>query len=189
MKKFSLAFFLFTCITFGAIAQTVIPNGGFESWVNVGSATATPQYYNSNKDGSSIAQLGPQTCFQEATNPHSGSYCVMVESGSTLGQVVNGSCATGEVEAPDFTKADGYIQTVAGNSQYAMAFTGRPDSLVFWYRFTSEGGDYPTVQARLHVGNCYVPEAPSNGNHPDSTVNIISRALWTGPTSSVTGLL
>jgi hypothetical protein len=89
--------------------------------------------------------------------------------------------------APDLTKADGYLQSIAGNSQYALAFTGRPDSIVFWYRFTSVGSDYPTVNTRLHVGNCYDPETPVNGNHPDSTVNIIARALWTGPSSSVSG--
>ncbi len=185
MKKFVQVLLILSSIAISAVGQTVIPNGSFETWVNSGQATATPQYYNSNKDGNNIAQLGPQTCFQETSNPHSGTYCVKVESGSTFGQTVNGSCTTGEVIAPDLTKADGYLQSIAGNSQYAMSFTGRPDSIVFWYRFTSVGSDYPTVNTRLHVGNCYDPETPVNSNHPDSTVNIIARALWTGPSSSV----
>jgi hypothetical protein len=65
-----------------------------------------------------------------------------------------------------------------------MAFTGRPDSLVFWYKYSPQGSDYPSFQARLHVGNCYTPETPSNSNHPDSAANIIARAVWNGPASA-----
>src|SRR5690606_7593076 len=39
----------------------------------------------------------------------------------------------------------------------------------------------------LHVGNAYQPEQPVNNNHPDSSMNIIARANWEGPTSSVSG--
>src|SRR5579862_6602605 len=174
MKKLHLFTFLFSFFAMQGFAQiTVVPNGGFENWNNVGAATEAPQYYNSNKDGSSNAQLGPQTC-SRSTNAHSGTYSVQVQSENYIfGIVVNGSCTTGEVEAPTTNKADGYLwsQGAPYNSQYCMPFNGRPDSITFWFQYTSQGGDAPAITTRLHVGNCYMPEAPSNSNHPDSTVN------------------
>ncbi len=174
------------CLLFiasASFAQTTILNGGFENWENVGASNAVPQYWNSNKNGSSDAQLAAQTCFQSST-AHSGTYSAQVESGSTFRYVVNGALTTGYVDAPDLTKADGFIESDY-NSSTAMQFVGRPDSLVFWYQYTPSGSDSASVQARLHVGHCYNPEAPSNGNHPDSTVNIIARALWTSSPSTV----
>ncbi|HLP52085.1 MAG TPA: PCMD domain-containing protein [Chitinophagales bacterium] len=173
-------------ISLSASAQTTITNGNMESWTGSG-ATMEPAQWNSNKTGGGQAPNGPQTCFQEATNPHSGTYCAKVKTGLAFGiVVVNGSLTTGKVEAPSTSKAEGYIRTIPGGD-YGMQFTGRPDSLVFWYRYDSYSSDYPRVEARLHVGYAYAPEAPVNGNHPDSTSNIIARAQWGNvPTSDVT---
>src|SRR5579863_3121372 len=111
MKK-TIPFLLFSLLLSGAYAQTTIPNGTFESWVNSGQ----PTNWHSNKDGGGYATLGPQTCFQETSNPHSGTYCVKIESESYLFQTVNGSCTTGEVEAPTTNKADGYIKSESTNT-------------------------------------------------------------------------
>lgn len=165
-------------VTLSLSAQTTITNGNMESWTGSGS-TIEPTQWNSNKTGGDNATSGPQTCFQETSNPHSGTYCAKVKTGLAFGiVVVNGSLATGRIEAPTTNKSEGYIRTIAGNSDYGMPFTGRPDSLVFWYRYDSYSSDYPKVEARLHVGYAYAPEAPVNGNHPDSTQNIIARAAW-----------
>lgn len=174
-------------VTLSLSAQTTITNGSFESWTGSGS-TIEPTQWNSNKTGGGQATNGPQTCFQESTNPHSGTYCARVKTGLAFGiVVVNGSLATGRIEAPSTNKSEGYIRTWAGNPDFGMTFTGRPDSLVFWYRYDSYSSDYPRVEARLHVGYAYAPEAPVNGNHPDSTQNIIARAAWTNvPNSDVT---
>lgn len=168
-------------------AQTTITNGGFETWQNESQPTEEPTQWNSNKTGGNNAPSGPQTCFKETSNPHSGTACARVKTGLAFGiVVVNGSLTTGKVEAPTTNKADGYIRTIPTDPNYGMSFTGRPDSLVFWYRYDSYSSDYPRVEARLHVGYAYAPEAPSNNNHPDSTVNIIARAQWTNvPNSDV----
>ncbi len=161
---------------------TAIGNGGMEDWDNVGSNTEEPKQWNSNKNGSGYATFGPKTCTRDG-NPHSGSYCAKVTTGSALGNVVNGSLTTGKVEAPSTTKAQGYIssQAYATDTNYRMRFTGRPDSLVFWIKYTpADANDKPRVEARLHVGNAYAPEAPVSSNHPDSTVNIIARAAYLG---------
>jgi len=179
MKKQILLFIAITALG-AAHAQTTIPNGGFENWTNVGQLTEQPTNWNSNRTGGGFASSGPETCFRDTSTLGGGSYCTMIMTGTIVGTVVNGSCTTGEVEAPSFTKTEGYIQTVAGDASHSAPFTGRPDSLVFWYRFSPRGTDSPTVQARVHVGNAYAPETPVNSNHPDSTVNIIGRAIWTG---------
>jgi hypothetical protein len=180
MKKQILLLLAFSGMSLLTQAQTVIPNSGFETWVNVTATNAEPTDWNSNKSGGGFASAGAQTCFRDTSTLGGGAYCTKVQTGTAVGNVINGSCTTGKVEAPTFTKADGYIHTIPGDANNSAPFTGRPDSLVFWYRFSPQGPDAPTVQARLHVGNCYVPETPSNSNHPDSTVNIIARATWSG---------
>lgn len=187
MKKTLLLLLAFVATAQIAISQTTIANGDFESWDNVGQNTEEPSGWNSNKTGGGNAPSGPQTCFRETSNPHNGTYCAKVKTGLAFGiVVVNGSLTSGKVEAPTTNKADGYIRTVANDANYRMAFTGRPDSLVFWYRYDAYGSDYPRLEARLHVGFAYAPEAPNNSNHPDSTVNIIARAMWTGANADVT---
>lgn len=187
MKKILLLLIALVSLGNTAFSQTTVNNGTFENWDNVGQNTEEPSGWNSNKTGGGNATSGPQTCFRESSNPHTGTYCAKVKTGLAFGIiVVNGSLTTGKVEAPSTNKAEGYIRTVATDANYRMSFTGRPDSLVFWYRYDAYGSDYPRLEARLHVGFAYAPEAPVNGNHPDSTTNIIARAQWTGANADVT---
>lgn len=184
MKKIVLftAMVAFTALAF---AQSAILNGGMENWT--GSASQIePQYWNSGKSAAgTFAGFIPQTCFQDNTTFHSGSYSAKVVSGSALSNVVNGALTTGQLQANSTNKAQGYIKDLPTNPDFNMPFVSRPDSFVFWFKYTSVNSDYPRVEARLHVGTAYAPEAPVSGNHPDSSVNIIARAMWTGATSSV----
>lgn len=183
MKKITLSI-MASAVGMWLFAQTTITNGNMESWTGSGSSIE-PTQWNSNKSGGGNAPTGPQTCFKETNNPHGGLACAKVKTGDVFGIVVNGSLTTGKVEAPSFSKSEGYIHTISSDPSFRMAFTGKPDSLVFWYRYTPSGTDYPRVEARLHVGNAYAPEAKVNNNHPDSTVNIIARAEWQGGTSTI----
>ncbi len=177
-------------LTIGLYAQTTLTNynPSLEAWNDVGNDKEEPQYFNSIKNGSgnmTAINFAPKSCYREATNPHTGTYCARLVTGSALGQVAPGSMTTGRVMVPNLTAAQGYIMTIPGDADYSMPFLGRPDSLVFWFRYTRAGNDFPSITALLHVGRAYLPEAPVSGNHPDSSVNIISRAIWNGPTSSV----
>ncbi len=187
MKKQLFSLLTLTSLSLAALAQTAVPNGEYENWQNVGQSTEEPTNWNSNKTGGGFATSGPQTCFRDTSTLNGGSYCMKIKTGSYFGVVVNGSGTTGKVEAPSTSKSEGYIHTIAGDPNYSSAFTGRPDSIAFWYRYTKAGSDYPKIETRLHVGNAYAPETPVNGNHPDSTVNIIARALWNGPANTVAG--
>ena len=183
----------------GATAQTTITNGGFELWGNTvpsGDTYTEPTNWYSNQSGSSIAALGAETCFKDATVVHTGSYSVRLETISgPLSTVINGSVTTGVINAPSFTKSDGYIGTVnysTASDDRRMNFTGRPDSLVGWYQYTQStmttgtGGanEQFKIRAILHTGDYYDPETPTT-YHPDPTANKIADVTFLGPMSNV----
>jgi hypothetical protein len=186
MKKL---FTLFSIFSIYSQAQTTISNGGFESWGGNPSpgVAAEPTGWFSNKSGSNIAKLANQICFQDASVKHSGSFSVRVETINYLGNAVNGAVTTGIINAPSFNKADGYIGTVnfssATDIRY-MNFTGRPDSIVGWYQYTSGGtGEQPKLRAILHTSDYFDPETPTT-NHPACISNKIGDALWIGSTGN-----
>ncbi|MBS1647928.1 MAG: T9SS type A sorting domain-containing protein [Bacteroidetes bacterium] len=168
------------CIT----AQVQLPNPGFENLGNPSPGVSSePTGWYSNKSGSSIAKLGPQTCFQDGTAKHSGSYSVRIETDSYFGTAVNGSATTGVVNAPSMTdKSQGYIGTInyttsSDDRRYACA--ARPDSLVGWYLYTAGGSsEQAKVRVILHTGDYNDPETPVSSNHPDLSANKIGDALF-----------
>ncbi len=186
-KSLLLSLIALVAICATAFAQTTIGNAGMENWTGSGNSIE-PQYWNSTKSaGGTYGGFAPQTIWQEATNPHGGTYCAKIVTGNALGNAVNGALTTGRVMAPSTNKAQGYIYSIPNDNNYHMTFTGRPDSFAFWYRFTPAGADFPRVEARLCVGTGYAPEAPVSGNHPDSTGNIVARAQWQGTNTTVSG--
>ncbi|MBS1638296.1 MAG: T9SS type A sorting domain-containing protein [Bacteroidetes bacterium] len=188
MKK-TLTSFLTLFFAYTLSAQTQLSNGGFETWGNSSpGVSAEPTGWYSNKSGSSVAQLGPQICFQDQSVVHSGSSSVRVETKSYFGTAVNGAVTTGVINAPNTTKSNGYIGTVNYSSSSDVrrtAFTGRPDSIVGYYQYTSGGaGEQGKVRAILHNNNYFDPETPTT-YHADPTADKIGDALWFGPTSNV----
>lgn len=184
---------LISALGFTAVAQTTITNGGFELWGNTvpaGDTYTEPTNWYSNQSGSNIAALGGETCFKDATIVHSGSFSVRVETISgPISTAINGNVTTGVVNAPTFTKTDGYIGTANFSDSTTdirrMSFTGRPDSLVGWYQYTSGGsGEQGKVRAILHVGNYFDPETPAT-YHANPTANKIADALFLTPTANV----
>ena len=184
MKKI---FTLFLSIPLFSLAQTQITNAGFENWDNAGASNEEPTSWNSNKTGTGLASSGPQTCYREASGPHSGTYCVRVETKYYILAVVNGNVTTGVVEAPSTNKSQGFLSATGTNKQ---AFTGRPDSLVGWYKYTQAtsgtgaAAEQGKVLAYLHSGDFYDPETPVSGNHTDLSANKIGSALFVSPTAN-----
>jgi hypothetical protein len=164
-------------------AQTQITNAGFENWGNASpgiSSEATNWY--SNGSGSNLAKFASATMSKDATTKHSGTASVLVQTISYAGTAVNGSGTTGVVNAPSFTKSEGYIGTInysTATDDRRMAFIGRPDSLVGWYLYTAGGSaEQAKVRAILHTGDYNDPETPVNSNHPDLSANKIGDALF-----------
>ena len=162
-----------TTLMFG---QTTIPNGDFEAWQSVGNSDEEPTNWNGNKTGSGFANLGPQTCFQETSNPHTGTYCLKLENGSFFGTPINAAATTGRIEAPTGSPSDGYINTFTANPDFNSPFTGRPDSLVGWFRFDQGGTDVGRIQAILHDN--FDVSSPDQGS---SASHIISEAIFDLP--------
>jgi len=175
-----------------AIAQTTITNGGFENWGNTvpaGDTHTEPTNWYSNQSGSSTASLGGQTCFKDATLFHTGMYSVRVETISgPFSTTINGNVTTGVVNAPTLSKADGYIGTTnysTPSDTRRMNFTGRPDSLVGWYRYTPGGaGEQGKVRAILHTADYSDPETPST-YHTNPTANKVGDVTFFTPTTTV----
>ncbi len=187
MNRIFCATIFWLSVSATAFTQTAIFNGSMEDWENVGTDTEEPLQWNSNKTGGGNATTGPKTLNRDTSTLNGGTYCAKITSRSSLatfGVVVNGSLTTGRIEAPTIQKSEGYIRTIPTNAPFRMPFTGRPDSIVFWIRYAPQGADYARVEFRLHVGHAYAPEAPVNNNHPDSTQNIIARALWNNSSAS-----
>lgn len=192
MKKIYTSVFILSSLVFNA--QNQLNNGGFENWDNAGTSTEEPMDFNSNKTGSNTAQLGPQTCYRDATVVHGGSYSCRVETKYYVISVVNGNVTTGVVNAPSSNKSEGYIGTVNySNSSDVrrVAFTARPDSIVGYYQYsqatsgTNASQEQGKVIAWLHSGDFNDPKAPVNSNHPDLSANEIGTALFVTPQSNV----
>ena len=162
------------------VAQTTIPNGGFENWQNVGSDTEEPTNWNSNKTGGGFANLGPQTLFRDA-DAYAGSFCAKIETQSTFGTAVNGTMTTGKIEAPSLSPSDGYIHTVRAEADFNSPFTGRPDSIVGYYKYMSVNGDMGKISFALHGD--YDVENPDQGG---SAPFIIGEAEFLTPATDVT---
>ena len=185
-KKFTTL--LSISISLFSVAQTQITNADFELWGGSG-ATAEPSSWHSNKTGTGLASSGPQTCFQETSNPHGGSSCVRVETVYYILAVVNGNVTTGIVNAPSTNKSLGYLGATGSNK---MTFVGRPDSLAGWYKYTQATSgtgataEQAKVYAILHSGDYYDPATPVSSNHTDLSANKIADALFVSPASNMT---
>lgn len=197
MKR-NLLYLIFSGVALSAGAQLQVPNAGFENWGNnAPGVAAEPTGWYSNKSGSSIASLGSQTAFKETTDPHTGTACVRIESVKVLvfNTIINGNLTTGVVNAPDTDKSKGYIGTINHSDATDIrrtAFTGRPDSLVGWYKYTQPTtgtgatAEIGKVAVVLHTGNYFDPETPVSNNHADLSANRIGRAVFNTPASNVT---
>ncbi len=176
MKRISfltIALIVFT--VFSVKAQLQIPNPGFENWLDVGSATERPNDWHTVKDGKGNASLGSQTIWRDV-NPNSGTYCCKVKTVKVpiIGIITNGALVTGAVCAWTFSKTDGCVDYVPNNSYYTANFNGRPDSVVFWYKYSPQGSDSCKVETILgKTGRIRTPDS-NNISAP----YIVGTALW-----------
>lgn len=148
MKRLLLT--LSILFTIRLFSQTPIPNGGMETWTNVGASNEEPTEWNSNKTGGGFANLAPQTCFREsgAGNVRSGTYSARIRTTSYFGTPVNGVMTLGRVQAPSTTPSEGYNETILGDANFSEATTSVPDSIVFWAKYVPISTDL-TDSARV----------------------------------------
>jgi hypothetical protein len=135
-KNYSLLFaaFIAVCNSFGQ----ALPNAGFEAWTH----TSFPSYDTPNSWDNlnpSTSSLGVFTCIKAtaAADVHSGSAAVKLITKSVFGQTANGIVTTGTINTT--------TQTIGGGIPY----TGRPDSIAGYFKYTSVSGDNGFVELQL----------------------------------------
>lgn len=124
-----------------AFAQDVfqLTNAGFEEWEN--GSTSKPVAWNTYEtaQGSLAGVAGNSNQCKKSTDVRpgsNGSFSVSAISRSVLGISANGIITSGVINA-GATSADNpqnNNQTVPGDSDKSMKFTGRPDSVVAWIK-------------------------------------------------------
>ena len=152
-----------------------ITNGDFETWTFDG--TNLPNYFNSfqTADGlfSGLAYDKNNRQVKRSTDKRPGSpgsYSCSIWSRKVSGVVAQGNLTTGRVHAAamsatgknnyNYSDRDGSNTSNGVKNPCAMPFTGRPDSLVVWVKFTPNGTDsshpYAKVTATIHSDFDYI---------------------------------
>ncbi|PWH85039.1 T9SS type A sorting domain-containing protein [Brumimicrobium oceani] len=130
-------------------AQQQMQNSGFENWDDEGSAIAEPTNWSSIKTADALAAIAPEVLHRVAGR--TGNYAIELEVKTLIGISANGIITNGRVHA-DYTPSNGYVFTDAGNPKWHTEFSGRPDSLVGWYKYAPMSGDKGKIEIILHSG-------------------------------------
>lgn len=141
MKKIYTSFSIFVISSTAILAQ-VLPNADFEAWTNTPAsfpavAYDTPNGWNTLN--STTAGLGQITCYKAtaAGEFHAGTAALKLITKSVFGQTANGVATTGTINTTS--------QTIGGG----IAYTGRPDSIAGFYKYTSVTGDNGFIELQL----------------------------------------
>jgi len=117
-------------------AQNATPNAGFENWNSIGNRV-DPADWNTLNPITAI--LGVLTCTRASgADVHSGSYAIKLTTKLAFGITANGIASTGTlITTPPYGVSGG------------IPFTGRPDSITGWYKYTPQGADQGFIQLML----------------------------------------
>ena len=129
---------IFLSITSGVKAQNATPNAGFENWNAVGNRFDPADWNNLNP---STAIIGVLTCARASgADAHSGNYAIKLTTKliPAFNIIANGIASTGTlITTPPYGVSGG------------IAYTGRPDSITGWYKYTPAGTDQGFVELQL----------------------------------------
>jgi hypothetical protein len=172
MKKITLNIILFSSLSL--FAQQQIGNSNMESWDNVGQSTEEPTNWNSFKTGTGgLSSFGSQQVARSTSirSGASGTYSARIYAKSTLGIVANGLLTLGQVNMGSSTASspDNHNFTKTSDANFSEALTSRPDSIVFWVKFTPVNNNH---QARVHaiLHDSYDFRDPIDANSTSHTV-------------------
>ncbi|MCO5268579.1 MAG: T9SS type A sorting domain-containing protein [Brumimicrobium sp.] len=168
-----------------SFSQTQIGNSNFETWGGVGSGNERPTNWNNMMNGNMCFLCGlgkQQTTWRESTEIRpgtSGQYSVKIKSGSYAGKTINGNMTLGELVAPNTEPLDGYTTTKRANATFNEPFTGKPDSLVMWVKYSvTNNQDSARVSATIHGDYDY--RDPANSGSLPYTVARAVKNFQTG---------
>jgi hypothetical protein len=149
MKAFTLMLVLICGIWSAGQAQYQLSNGGFEQWSG-GKLVGWNSFESADGSMSGLASGTAPAQINESPSG-TGSFCVLLTSTSIIGVIANGNLTTGRMHAGSMTpaNAENYNYTDASNASYHHAFTGRPDSVIFWAKI--DASNQSGTQARIHL--------------------------------------
>lgn len=179
MKRFQtlLIGVVLTCAI--ANAQYQLENVGFEDWEDIlASETDTirePVNWSSLKtsDVPGLATAAPNVC-SRTTDAHSGEYALDLINISSFASIVANGVATNGRMHPDLITDLAYIYTDTKDSQWNTPFTGRPDSITGWIKYTPSGDDTLQIKVTLHGPIGKLPD-------PDYLDNWVAWAEYKSP--------
>ena len=158
-------------LSLSSIAQMQIGNSDFENWDELGNTKERPANWNNMMNGDMCGACGlgqKQTTWRDSdTRPGStGSYSVKIKTTKVtilfVTSKVNGAMTVGKLHAPSTTPSQGYNQTHRSDNQFSEVMTDKPDSLVFWAKYSiTNNDDKARVSAVIH-GN-YDLRDPQDG--------------------------
>lgn len=162
-----LLFFILR-ITTSAAGQTIVPNGGFETWINYGNYE-NPQYWDTpNQETSSIPFIGT-TVVTKSTDHEEGSYSAKLETKHIFGIPLNipGFVTLGKLTID--------LNTLTYSVTGGAPITDNPTHLQGFYKYFPQGGDSCLIGIALYktIGNV----ADTIGYASFSTHNTVSD--WT----------
>ncbi len=176
LLSFTLLFF-----ALNGLSQTQIGNSGMETWTNLGATTEEPTNWNSFLSGQGgLVGFASQQVQRSAIvrAGATGTYSARVWAKSVLGIVANGNMTIGRINMGSSTPANSanYNISLQADANYSEAITDRPDSIVFWVRYTQGGGGVQNARMHAILHDAYDLRDPIDANSvphvvADATLN------------------
>ena len=181
LLTFSLLVFAFNGLT-----QTQIGNSGMETWTNLGATTEEPTNWNSFLSGQGgLVGFASQQVQRSAIvrAGATGTYSARVWAKSVLGIVANGNMTIGRINMGSSTptNANNYNISLQADANYSEAITDRPDSIVFWVRYTQAGGGVQNARMHAVLHDAYDLRDPIDAN---SIPHVVATAALNYPATA-----
>lgn len=132
MQKITLLLFLLCCQY--VLAQTTLPNGGFELWT-------TTTYTNPNgwQTLNILSSLGAPVVAFPSPDAHSGNNALQVQTVSFFGNKIPGLCYLGEFDTSN----------PLNGTKFGKPFSGQPTYLTGYYKYQPNGVDTGGISLQL----------------------------------------
>jgi len=148
-------------------AQTQFDNASFEEWEEIGFGPdiLEPVNWSSIKstDDPALNNAAP-IVWARSEDAHTGNYSLFLNSVAVFGIVATGTMTNGRVHA-SYIPTEGFMYTDPDHSEWHTRITGKPDSLVGWYKAMPRPNDYGTVKIVLHEGYLECAENIDSSNY------------------------
>ncbi|MCB2222459.1 MAG: T9SS type A sorting domain-containing protein [Bacteroidetes bacterium] len=141
-----------------------IQNPGFEDWEDAGTVIDEPVNWSSIKtsDGGSLINNAAPVVWGQSNDAHSGNYSVELTNVLTLGTIIaTGTITNGRAHA-EFDPNASFIYTNPDDPRWHTSYSGRPDSIAVWAKYSPIGNDTAQIKVLLHVEEGTLPPSPDN---------------------------